>query len=114
MALQRIKIRNVANDERARLQHTSLDGIRYRFKFAYNASADSWFMDIRDATDTVMVAGIRLVLGVDLLEPYKYMSGMPQGQLFCYDTSLAETEPGLTDFDSRVVLLYRPAAEVVS
>jgi hypothetical protein len=86
--------------------------VQYRLAFYYAKPGDFWVMDVADAAGTALVYGIKLALGVDLLEPYKYMVGMPQGQLFIYDTSRADSEPGEDGFDGRCALYYRPAAEV--
>ena len=112
MSLMRISVRH--GDTQSRTQSTALDGVRYRLSFYYNKPADFWTLDIADSTDTALVSGLRLTLGVDLLEPFKYKIGFPQGQLFVYDTSRTDTEPGRDDFDERCLLFYRPAAEVVA
>jgi hypothetical protein len=97
-----------------------LDGARYRFTFRYVKLTDRWVMDIANGAGMRQVAGLQLVLGVDLLLPYHHLD-VPPGQLFALDTAKPDTEtsaifvePGLDGFDARVLLCYRPVAEVVA
>lgn len=108
MALMFVRVRP-RPDARSTIQTTVLDGTSYILAFYYVKNGDYWNMDISDLSETKLVAGIRLALGVDLLEPYKYIDGMPQGALFVYDTSRTDVEPALDGFDSRCALYYREA-----
>lgn len=100
-------------------QRIELDGLAYRIACRYSAATARWSIDIANDAGVLLVAGLRLVLGVDLLAPYR-SRGVPPGQLWCYDTArhtspneATHLEPDLEAFDGRVLLLYRPAAEVV-
>ena len=44
-----------------------LDGAVYRIHLRYNTRAGFWAMDILDATDTQLVMGLAVRLGIDLL-----------------------------------------------
>ncbi len=109
--LQSVPVRPVP-ESKSTFQTTELDGVRYRIAFYFVKNGDFWMMDFADVEGTKLVTGIRLALGVDLLEPYKYLAGMPQGQLFVVDTSRTDVEPGDDGFDDRCVLYFRPAADV--
>ena len=118
MALQRITVRT-STAQRQTTSRVSLDGVRYRLRFRYVLELDRWLLDVEAEAGTLLVAGIVLVLGVDLLGQYRHLA-VPQGQLFAIDTTTPDlptdprwVDPGLDGFDSRVLLVYRPAAEVV-
>lgn len=49
----------------------TLAGVQYVLAFAYRTHAvGGWFLDIYSTDGVALVAGIPLVTGVDLLEPY--------------------------------------------
>ena len=51
-----------------------LGGITYQLTLSYkNVAEGGWVMDIADASGNLLVSGIPLVTGVDLLAPYAYL-----------------------------------------
>ena len=53
---------------------TVLGGIGYNLRFTYDiAQSRCWIVDIADADGALLVAGIPLVSGVDLLAKYRYL-----------------------------------------
>ena len=111
--MQRIRVRLDA-DTRANVLRYTLEGTVYEFVFRRSGrTPESWFMDVRDAASTTLVAGIALVPGVELLRPFKHLA-VPPGQLFAYDTSKTYLDPTPDEMDDRVVLLYRPSTDVVA
>ncbi len=89
--------------------------LRYFWTTRSNATpAGGWMYDIRDGDGSPLVEGLGLVLGTDMFKGYRYLDGIPDGQLFIFDTTLSGVEPGLLDFiEGRVQQFYRPADEVV-
>lgn len=119
MAIVVVPVRTNVRDRRIPAD-VELEGRRWRFDFRYVKLTDRWSLGIANAGGVVQVLGLQLVLGVDLLRPYHHLD-VPPGQLFALDTAKPDTEtapsfvePGLDGFDSRVLLLYRPVAEVVA
>ena len=51
----------------------ALAGITYTLTFQWNTVANSWTLDIADASGNPIVSGIAVVTGADLLEPYGYI-----------------------------------------
>jgi len=48
--------------------------VTYHFAFAWRAARDAgWTLDISDASGTILVSGIPLVTGADLLAPYQHL-----------------------------------------
>ena len=58
----------------------TLAGVLYRATLQFRNAAGSWFLDIADQHQVLLIGGIPLVTGVDLLAPYQY-AGIG-GQLF--------------------------------
>lgn len=51
-----------------------LGGTTYNFRLTYNTAQDAcWVMDIGDENSVILVAGIPLVSGVDLLAQYRHL-----------------------------------------
>lgn len=52
----------------------TLGGVSYNMRLTYDIAQDGcWMLDIGDADANLLVAGIPLVTGVDLLAQYAYM-----------------------------------------
>ncbi len=51
----------------------SLGGTTYNMSLRWNIPSDCWVLDIKNIDDTLIVAGIPLVTGADLLEQYGYL-----------------------------------------
>ena len=52
----------------------SLGGTLYALNVYWNAATLSWVVDISDANNNLVVGGIAVVTGVDLLGPYGYLN----------------------------------------
>lgn len=118
MAIQQLIVRTDPS-QRQISSRVALDGRRYRLVFRYLLELDAWTLAIYSDGDALLVAGCTVKLGIDLLAPFRHLD-VPPGQLFAFDTSKPQTpdepvdvEPGEDAFDGRVLMLYRPVAEVV-
>jgi hypothetical protein len=82
-----------------------LEGSLYRFELHWNDRDGAWFLSLYDATETLLVAGRKVVLGANLLgksaEP-----ALPPGLLLILDTSGANADPGRDDLGERCPLIY--------
>lgn len=78
-------------------QPWTLSGVTYLFTVRYNTRANTWFLDMADATGQAIVCGIALRGQRDLLAPYR-AKNVPSGTLFVYDRSGNNTDPGLDGF----------------
>ena len=85
------------------------DGDVLDLTFFSNRRDDAWRLDIVRQGVT-LVLGVRLVTGFDLLERYRYITGMPQGVLRLVDLDGADTDATEDNFGDRVVLVYDQAA----
>lgn len=119
MALSNYEVNRLVNGEpeTSRVGIYTLDGVRMRLRFYWSTrdlEVGAWYVDIMDSQGEPLVLGHGVSLATDLFATCRYMDAIPGGQLFPFDPSGSGIEPGLRDFiDGRVLLVYRPAAEVV-
>lgn len=85
-----------------------LDDVIYTLLFQWNHRGQSWFLSISKLDGTPVVSGVRVVADTPLLR-YCSHPDKPKGELVALDTSGAGQDPGLTDFGSRVLLMYESA-----
>lgn len=86
----------------------TLGEIPYVFRFRYNTRELTWRLTILDTNQDKLIEGIKIVCGVDLLGPYKYNLGVPQGVLVALWQGADDSPPQLDDFGPglRVQLVY--------
>lgn len=83
----------------------ALDGTAYIIHFQYNSRKDGWFVSLYDYSDNLLIAGIKVKLGSDLLEQFRYIEGLPSGILAVSNFADYE-EAKLSNFGSKVSLAY--------
>lgn len=95
-----------------------LDGVRYLFSVRWSARGESWLLTIRSAAGTILLAGLPLRVGQDLLRPHVDVAlpGAGRGRLHVLDTSGSGTDPGRDDIGPhpRVRLVYVSDSEVTT
>jgi len=84
----------------------SLDDVFYRFELHFNDPDESWYLDLRDDADNLLVGSVRLCLNRDLFKPFKYLD-VPQGQLAMFDTQREDVEPDRDNLGTRVLTVYQ-------
>ncbi|MCK5610314.1 hypothetical protein KAR91_51050 [Candidatus Pacearchaeota archaeon] len=84
---------------------TDLDGKFYLFDFRFNSRATIWMMNIYDENGSIIISGIALLLGVDLLGRFQD-SRLPPGPLFMLNLKDSNIEASRDDFGQDVLLLY--------
>lgn len=95
-------------------QQIALDGTVYVLDFHWNNRASAWSLTIRDVAQDILVAGIRLTIGTDLLAQFQSYD-IPPGELYVFDLSGDFSDIGRDDFvnDRALQLVYFTGAEVV-
>lgn len=90
-----------------------LDGTTYIIDIFWNSRQDAWHITFKDTSLNVLVAGIRLVQGVELLEQYPDR-GLPPGELYIIDTNQDLEDIGRNDFtnDRNLLFMYIPENEI--
>ena len=90
-----------------------LDNSDYNIKLRWDTKSLSWMVGLgvsgqNTSFNTVMRTNR------DILAPYRYMAGLPQGQLLCIDASGFNGRVGYDDFgiDKRFGLIYVESGDV--
>ena len=80
-------------------ESVTLDNNEYRLRFTWNTRGAFWAMDISDANDNLLLAGVRLVISFPLNTQHPQM-GLPTGVFLVVDKNpkTATVEPGRSDF----------------
>ncbi len=92
-------------------QTLTLDGVRFQLTTYTNKVSQKWMLDIADEEGNVIIAGLSLVTGLDLLYPYRHLA-VPAGILFVNDQTQDTLEdPPLDGFAKRDFALYYQEAE---
>lgn len=84
-----------------------LDEETYRFKCSWNSRGEFWSLSLYTEDDVLIVAGIKLVVGYDLLRTCRHLA-VPPGMLIIIDDSDNYEKIGYGDFsnDRKLALIY--------
>lgn len=88
-----------------------LDGRTYGLSFRWNDRLEQWCLDVFDGDGGRLVSGVRVVVGVPLLQRFRDPR-LPQGLLAAVDTDGGNLDPGFADLGRRVVLSYAPLEDL--
>lgn len=91
-----------------------LEGVSYDFRIQYNSREKAFYADIGFTNDDPVLTGVKLVNGVDNLELYNYIEGVPPGALFLIDLVAFVGRPSRSEFgfEKRYRLFYLTSSEV--
>ena len=89
-------------------EQVEIEQKNYDLTFYYNDRDGKWRCTIALAGD-VLVRGLVLVNGLDLLRNLRHVEGLPPGTLFVHDLDGLDTDPSDTNFGDRVLLAYTEA-----
>jgi len=78
-------------------REVKLDGETFVFRFLHSVREDASFLTISTVAGEVLVSGIKLVTGADLLQPYRYNTKLPQGMLVLIVNGSDDTVPNYTE-----------------
>lgn len=84
----------------------TLRGVTYTFTMRYNPRSNGWTADWQDYSGTVLVAGMPIKNGRNLLQPYLKTTKLPYGALFVLDTTGQNQDPALNSFQSTHQLVF--------
>ena len=100
----------VRNDLPAYEFRIDLESVTYTMRFRYNLRMQRWIMDLADGDGEDIIAGIPILINLDLLRQYS-RSNLPPGTLFCVDYSGEEQNPDRERFGDSALLLYEESEE---
>lgn len=84
-----------------------LNGLVYQFFVYWSQPNGTWMLDISDAQGNLMIGGIPLVTGRDLLAPFKYLKIGGQLQVQSIGSDPLKV-PGINDLGVTGFLYYVP------
>ena len=91
----------------------TLDNIEWFVSFDWNQQARAWYFSIFDSSNTILLAGRKILIERSLLLQYRNPL-LPPGDLVAYDTSSQHMEAKIDDLGTRVILCYLDLAEFSS
>lgn len=87
-------------------QVTTLDGTPYVIHFDWIQRWGRWVFGLYTTGGDALLTGQPVVVGADLLGPFRADDRMPQGVLVVLDQTGAQRDPGWADFSRAHVLLF--------
>lgn len=96
----------VTSDFPSSVINVDLELITYIMDFNYNSRAALWYMGIKQADGTALVAGVPIFTDVDIMVQYKNPD-LPPGIFMAFDTEELSADAGRDDLGNRVKLLYQ-------
>jgi len=92
-------------------QVLTLDGVRVRLDTYTNKVDGGWYLDVFDADDNPLIAGLAIASGLDLFFPYRHLSALPPGSLFVNTQTGEPFDPTLDTWENDAAALYYEEAE---
>lgn len=68
-------------------QEVTLDGQKFILGFDYNGREYCWYLSVRDADGKLLLSSRKIVTNRPLLERFRYLDGLPPGELIACDPS---------------------------
>jgi len=93
-----------------------LAGELFNLFFYWNSREESWYMNIRDSEEAVILAGVKLVPVYKLLQQYRAKEGLPEGDFILWDLNQDPTDDNVTfdNFGKRYQLIFLSDLEISS
>jgi hypothetical protein len=86
----------------------TLEGVSYELQLLYNLRSDSWSLNVFNASGDLLAGSIKAVVNFPLLKYFTDLE-LPTGDLYFWDQSGSNTDPGRNDLGTRVLLVYKEA-----
>jgi hypothetical protein len=92
-------------------QIVKLDGSDFILDFDWNQREGKWYLSVSTASDGMIQGPVKVVADWPLIYPRKDPP-LPPGSLVAIDTTGEGLDPGLSDFGTRVRLVYLDSEEI--
>jgi len=90
-----------------------LDGAEYQLFMKYNEREDAWYLDVADTYGNPIRSGMKMVCNFPFMRTCM-IETRPPGEFLALDTLTPPRDPGLTDMDQRIELVYEEAESLPS
>lgn len=94
-------------------EEVTLDGVPYRFSFAWNFRGTYWSLSILDRDFNELVSGVKVVLDYELIRQFP-SRGLPPGELWAVDPAGILQDISQADLGAVVEMVYITEAEVAA
>lgn len=97
-------------------QVTRLDDADFTLEFRYSTREQRYYLNLYDANDVLLCAGLKLISNWPLLRYSKFRPGVPRGEIMVTAIGVDTSAPRLGELgaDKRCQLTYFTAAEVAA
>jgi hypothetical protein len=76
---------------------TDLDGVQYILYFSYNNREGCWYLSMYDINENALLEGLKLVCYSPMLDRFRYMDGLPPGEMMVISNTTDDTPPTFFD-----------------
>ena len=91
-----------------------LDNIPYILEFTFNSRGDFWVLNIYSVDETLLIAGIKLVINYELISQFTDR-GLPKGQLYVVRENQSMDRVSQLEFEqNKTFLVYFTEEELVT
>ena len=84
----------------------ALENVNYILQVHWNLTTEKWYLNIRGLSNDVIINGLALLPGKDLLAPFGYSGQL--GELWVVDQTEGDENPTYDDMGTRWTLEYTP------
>ena len=89
------------------VMRATLDGVSYGVELNWNGRVGAWYLSLYDAAGEPLLLSRKVVTNMPLLHRFKFLTGMPAGDLIAVDPSETIAYAGYTELgEGRGVTLY--------
>lgn len=96
------------------VMRVALDGVSFGVELNWNGRVGAWYLSLYDADGNALLRSRKVVTNFPLLQRFKFLEGMPAGELIAVDPSESIAYAGYEELGERrgVTLLYIEASEI--
>lgn len=89
----------------------TLNSVVFILRFYFNTRLNSWVMQLKDSTGTVILGGVPVQTNVSIIAQYIY-DNFPLGEVVPIDETGEERNPGEEDLGNDIKMIYVEPDEV--
>lgn len=95
-------------------QRVVWDGVNYTLSMMWNGRVGAWYMSLYDSNGDAILLSRKVVTGMPLLDRFRFVAGLPAGDVFALDPSGTIDYAGYDELGAGrgVTLCYYDAEEM--